>query len=239
MPGGEKYLNLIKYLEAYCIDDITLPFEQIANIVGGLPPSVYSNPKSLSAVLHRALSSTGFALHTNINDQVARFERGAKRVHSYDLTGKRYGRLTVIKKLNVRSRGGKVFWECICDCCQKTICRRTTNDLISGKYKSCGCLVKEARKRNNGKQLASGLRYTDGTELIHLFSTTVPKNNTSGIRGVYLDKRSGKYRASYKYQGKTYYIQGCFSDPNDAKNARDNELRKILEKYGNYSPRPT
>jgi hypothetical protein len=231
MRGGGKYLSLITYLESYCIDDIVLSFEQIANIVGGLPPSVYSNPTSLSAVLHRALNNTGFSLNTNINDKIARFERGTKRVHSYDLTGKRYGRLTVVKRLNVRSRGGKVLWECVCDCHQKTICRITTNDLISGKYKSCGCLVKEARNRNKGKQLASGLKYTDGTELIHLFSTTVPKNNTSGTRGVYLDKRSGKYRASYKYQGKTYHIRGCFNDPNDAKNARDDELRKVLEKY--------
>ncbi|MDR2742342.1 MAG: hypothetical protein LBB98_09350 [Treponema sp.] len=66
MPREGKYLSLIKYLEAYCIDDITLSFEQIANIVGGLPSSVYRNQSALSAVLHRALSNTGFALYTNI-----------------------------------------------------------------------------------------------------------------------------------------------------------------------------
>ena len=220
-------------MEEYCNDDITLSFEQIANIVGGLPPCVYRSQSALSAVLHRTLSNTGFALYTNINDKIARFERDAKRVYSYDLTGKRYGKLTVVKKLNVRSHGGKVLWECVCDCSQKTVCRITTNDLISGKYKSCGCLVKEATKRMAGKQLASGLKYTDGTGLIHLFSKVIPKNNTSGIRGVYLDKRSGKYRASYKYQGKTYHIRGIFSNPNDAKNARDNALKKVLEKYVN------
>lgn len=231
MPREGKYHSLVKYLEDYCVDDITLSFEQIANIVGGLPFSVYHNQSALSAVLHRSLSNTGFALYTNINDKIARFERGTKHVHSHDLTGKRYGRLTVVKKLNVRSHGGKVLWECICDCSQKTVCQITTNDLISGKYKSCGCLVKEATKRMAGKQLASGLKYTDGTELIHLFSIAIPKNNTSGIRGVYIDKRSGKYRASYKYQGKTYHIRGLFSDPNDAKNARDDALKKVLEKY--------
>jgi hypothetical protein len=215
MPREGKYLSLIKYLEEYCNDVITLSFEQIANIVGGLPPCVYRSQSALSAVLHRTLSDTGFALYTNINDKIARFERDAKRVYSYDLTGKRYGKLTVVKKLNVRSHGGKVLWECVCDCSQKTVCRITTNDLISGKYKSCGCLVKEATKRMAGKQLASGLKYTDGTELIHLFSKVIPKNNTSGIKG------------------KTYHIRGIFSDPNDAKHARDNALKKVLEKYVN------
>lgn len=64
------------------------------------------------------------------------------RVHNFkDLTGQRFGRLTVIKE-GERSKGGRVQWLCKCDCgSYKTV---TTNNLTSGRTKSCGCLHREA-----------------------------------------------------------------------------------------------
>ena len=53
----------------------------------------------------------------------------------HDLTGKRYGNLTVISKsapINGRSN-----WLCKCDCGNETIVR--TSNLESGHTKSCGC----------------------------------------------------------------------------------------------------
>jgi hypothetical protein len=57
-----------------------------------------------------------------------------------DLTGQKYGRLTVIKKAE-KSENGRAFWHCRCECGnEKTVLGK---DLRSGNSKSCGCLKKE------------------------------------------------------------------------------------------------
>ena len=59
-----------------------------------------------------------------------------------DLTGKRFGRLTVIEIADVPN-AGQYYWHCICDCGnEKNI---AGSSLRSGRTKSCGCWQKEAR----------------------------------------------------------------------------------------------
>ena len=64
----------------------------------------------------------------------------------YDLTGKRFGALTVIEKSAKRS-SGSIMWVCRCDCGNIT----TVNgrDLRVGHTKSCGCLYR-GRKPTHG-----------------------------------------------------------------------------------------
>ena len=60
-----------------------------------------------------------------------------KRASNFeDLSGKKFGRLTVIKEIGFINN--RVRWECLCDC--GNVCQTTTHDLKSGKKKSCGCL---------------------------------------------------------------------------------------------------
>jgi hypothetical protein len=59
-----------------------------------------------------------------------------------DLTGMRFGRLTV-KKLSKERMGGRVTWQCRCDCGAKIDVKATL--LVSGNTKSCGCLGVESR----------------------------------------------------------------------------------------------
>lgn len=67
-----------------------------------------------------------------------------------DLTGKRYGRLVVIKESAPRIRKDrksvKRVWECKCDCGNTTYVIHES--LVSGTTKSCGCLQKEGAKKN-------------------------------------------------------------------------------------------
>lgn len=57
-----------------------------------------------------------------------------------DLTGQKFGRLTVIRR-NGTGKSGNALWECICDCGNiKTIAGKS---LRNGSSKSCGCLQKE------------------------------------------------------------------------------------------------
>lgn len=55
-----------------------------------------------------------------------------------DLTGKRFGRLTVI------GRVPKFEWRCVCDCGTERVIHRSR--LLSGSSKSCGCLRRELRR---------------------------------------------------------------------------------------------
>lgn len=64
-----------------------------------------------------------------------------------DLTGQKFGRLTVIKRADVKlKRGEAVRWVCKCDCGNTKIISR--NSLCSHHTKSCGCLNKEKRVSN-------------------------------------------------------------------------------------------
>ena len=74
-----------------------------------------------------------------------------------DLTGQKYGRLTVIGLADTGTR--KTYWVCKCDCGNiKTI---RSDSLTSGRIKSCGCLKKEQDIKNlsaNHSHKMSGTR---------------------------------------------------------------------------------
>lgn len=66
---------------------------------------------------------------------------GCAAVH--DLTGEKFGMLTVIKRAD--NIGKKVSWQCLCDCGR--LSQSTTTNLIDGKSTSCGCV----RTKHHGK----------------------------------------------------------------------------------------
>lgn len=61
-----------------------------------------------------------------------------------NLTGRKFGRLSVVKKSRFYNRKG-TMWECICDCGVEII--TITDRLTTGHTQSCGCLHNE-RKTN-------------------------------------------------------------------------------------------
>lgn len=86
-----------------------------------------------------------------------------------DLTGMRFGRLTVIGRAPTRLHGGqkKVFFRCLCDC--GNIRETITSSLRAGITKSCGCLSKETNKRTGKAKkgipcysIRTGLKYVTG-----------------------------------------------------------------------------
>lgn len=62
-----------------------------------------------------------------------------------DLTGKKFGRLTVEKRST--NRYGRPAWNCKCECGKETIV--STSHLRSGHTQSCGCFHKEILKSTN------------------------------------------------------------------------------------------
>lgn len=72
-----------------------------------------------------------------------------------DLTGKRFGRLTVIERAE-NYKGCQTQWKCKCDCGNETIVRAMY--LKNGGTKSCGCLKAETIKTASLKHGMSGTR---------------------------------------------------------------------------------
>ena len=62
-----------------------------------------------------------------------------------DLTGQRFGRLTVLGEPRVGERG--TIWKCFCDCGE--ICFKVSADLVHGNVQSCGCYKKELHSTMN------------------------------------------------------------------------------------------
>ena len=87
-----------------------------------------------------------------------------------DLTGERFGRLTVIGLHPTETR--KTYWECQCDCGNKMVVR--SDSLQCGAIRSCGCLKKEQDKQNlwsseaKKKYLANGGKFS-GTRLYEIW----------------------------------------------------------------------
>lgn len=72
-----------------------------------------------------------------------------------DLTGQRFGRLTVLREEPQRDKHGRVMWICRCDC--GNIISAAVGDLRSNHKKSCGCLQKELADQR--KEKLTGQRF--------------------------------------------------------------------------------
>ena len=67
-----------------------------------------------------------------------------------DLTGQKFGRLTVLSR-STKNKFRKAYWECICSCPNKTLKIISADNLKSGNTKSCGCLFKGKTIQRNVK----------------------------------------------------------------------------------------
>lgn len=73
-----------------------------------------------------------------------------------DLTGLRFGRLTVLKRAD--NVGKHTAWLCRCDCGNKKVVPAW--NLVSGLTKSCGCFAIETKRKNFEARETHGQSYT-------------------------------------------------------------------------------
>lgn len=85
-----------------------------------------------------------------------------------DLTGMRFGRLTVVGDDGRRTHRNVIMWHCICDCGNHKYV--PTDYLTSGDTRSCGCLFKEISKRP--KHISHGDATSNG-EYPRLYKTWI------------------------------------------------------------------
>lgn len=148
-----------------------------------------------------------------------------------DLTGQRYGYLTVLGP--AENIGTRTAWRCLCDCGKEAIV--PTHRLRCGHTKSCGCFGPQGTPRS-----ALGLTYIDGTCVEMLRAKTVRSNNTSGVPGVDWRPSKQNWRASICFKGKRYYLgsYGRFEDAVSARKRAEAELHdSFLREFAEVAPK--
>jgi hypothetical protein len=163
------------------------------------------------------------------------FNDERKRRTRKDLSGKRFGRLVVIKRL-IGSEYKRSSWLCRCDCGQEVVVRR--NGLVGGKTKSCGCIHAETGRETIKKAEIVRLEtnangYLFGTAAC-ILTSTIFSTNTTGARGV--SAKGDRFRARIRFKGVEYYL-GSYETVEEAAAARKEAEEHIwgpfLEWYNN------
>lgn len=126
-----------------------------------------------------------------------------------DLTGQRFGKLTVVAP--AENIGRRTAWLCRCDCGGERVVK--TVHLREGKVTSCGC----AKEKHSASAL--GLHYVDGTCVEMLRANTKRRNNKSGVVGVVWRPESRRWQASIMFKG-TRHNLGKYERFDDAAKAR-------------------
>lgn len=135
---------------------------------------------------------------------------------SPDLTGRIFGRLTVLgrsDKRNTRGERTTPLWECRCEC--GAITYKATDTLKNPQISMC----RDCAGKHNAETARRSAGFVGGTQISKIRDMTPSVANTSGVRGVTFEKSSNRWRARLKFKGKTISL-GSFSRFADAVSAR-------------------
>lgn len=152
-----------------------------------------------------------------------------KKERLIDLTGQKFGWLEVIGRSD-RKQHGQIMWQCKCQC--GNIVAVLGSNLKSGKIKSCGCLQRIVGRENFEKNFI----FKGGTFVNGVLSKKIPKNNTTGIKGVTYNKKSRMYVAVIRFRGKVSYLgsRSTLAEAAElrrrAEEERDRYVREIIMK---------
>ncbi len=147
-----------------------------------------------------------------------------------DLTGKRFGKLSVIAETDNRADSGSIVWQCKCDC--GNIVEISSKRLVNGLAVSCGCYQKEKQKQSMKK--LHNRQFKDNTNIDLISKQQANSNNHSGVRGVHWCSSKNKWIATLSFQ-KKLVLNKAFSNKKDAikarKDAEEKYFKPIIEKY--------
>lgn len=130
-----------------------------------------------------------------------------------DLTGQRFGKLTVIKEVSSKQnlrRQNLRYWKCKCQCGNERI--YVGADLRNGDIKSCGC------SKSQGEALITSILLKNNFNFVREFSFTdlcnYKKNNPARLRFDFaIFDNNNKLLCLIEYQGIQHYKQvGFYKD---------------------------
>ena len=142
-----------------------------------------------------------------------------------DIAGMTFNRLTAIKPAGRSNKKKNILWLFKCACGNEIVC--SASSVKEGATKSCGCLkIDKAADGIEAKR--SKILWVEGTCINSIASTKIPKNNKSGVMGVFWSKQGQKWIAQIAFKGKKYYL-GRFSTIAEAEAARKDAEKKFFE----------
>lgn len=144
-----------------------------------------------------------------------------------DLTGRKFGRLTVIERVQFEEKK-RPYWLCECECGNKKIVRG--GHLREGKIVSCGCYRHEqvAKALITHKQTNSRLYYVWRNMLNRCYNKNVRSYRNYGMNGVNVCEQ---WRHDFGAFSKWAFANGY--DPNASYGMCTIDR---IDVYGNYSP---
>lgn len=142
-----------------------------------------------------------------------------------DLTGQRFGKLTVLAP--AENIGSRTAWLCRCDCGREAVV--PTRRLRDGRRTSCGC-GRDGLNDSPGEAGRASLTFVDGTCVEMIRAGTVRCSNTSGVPGVEWRKLKQRWRASICFKGKRHYL-GSYTRFEDAVQARKQAEEELYQPF--------
>ena len=142
---------------------------------------------------------------------------------SNDLTGKRFGRLLVLRRSERKTDYGQSFWICRCDCGnEKEVIH---SSLTCGTVLSCGCLHQDSAQKKSKmiKELKTNPDIIRNSDRLR-------KDNKTGVTGVTYNQKTGIYTARIGFKGVRYVLTRS-SDINKCIAARKEAEKEI---FGNF-----
>ena len=148
------------------------------------------------------------------------------KTHAIDLTGQRFGRLTVVERSG--SIDSFAAWKCRCDCGNEVVV--TSSQLRQGLVKSCGCLQRQKGHEQIVKMRSIALR--DGTNVNIASEKT---KSPFGVRGISRNKSGKKpFEAKLSIRGKVV-LRKTFETLDEAiaarKEAEELYIKPLQEKW--------
>ena len=149
---------------------------------------------------------------------------GCKGTNNIDRVGQIYGKMKVLSATDKKKRKS-IVWTCECEYCgnRKDL---STAELIKSSLDGCGCKRKKHIKEVN--------KLYQGTSIRQITEEKNRKNNTSGVKGVSINKKKGIYTAYITLKRKYYYL-GSYKTLDEAKKARkiaeEKLFKPVIESY--------
>lgn len=144
-----------------------------------------------------------------------------------NLKGQHIGKLDVLERSDrYGSRGNRRvrLWKCQCDC--GAITYKSTDTLTNPDISMC----QECAQKYAAEKARAEAGFVAGTQLSKIKNIQKESDNMSGARGVYLDKKTGKYRARLRFRGKMYSF-GSYANLDDAIKARKRGEEEVYEAF--------
>lgn len=155
----------------------------------------------------KQIHALGYRLKRGLTKSCGCLNDEKRRQRFKDLTGTETENFKIIDK--AYSKNKRVWWNCICKHCGQSVI--LNNNLIDHQA-SCGCL------RGASKEFMDSIRDSE-----NLKSTKPTAKSTTGVRGVYFNKRKKNYQAFINVDKKQVYLGSSRNFDKAVKMRRDAE----------------